>query len=115
MMLDRMDTTSPGQDTLDIDGIIHIPVFDHCQFDALSSLSKQKRDCFQSTLLEMDMNNEEDRIVMMAEGIKERWMPARESGYDTVRAAISKEDICVSPAPYSTGNNPFKSLSVISD
>jgi ABC-type phosphate/phosphonate transport system substrate-binding protein len=113
MMLDRRDTTLPGENNLDLEGVIHIPVFDHCQFDALSSLSKLKRDTFQSALFEMDMNNEDDRAVMIAEGIKERWMPTRESGYDSVRAAISKEDMSVSPAPYSMQKNPFKSLTIV--
>ena len=113
MMFDRRDVCSPGEAALDIDGIIPIPLFDHCQFDALSSLSQSKRDSFQSTLFEMDWSNEEDRAVMMSEGIKEKWMPPRESGYDSVRAAISKEDITVSPSPHSMQNNPFRSLSVI--
>lgn len=113
MMLDRRDVDLQGEDTLDIGGIIHIPVFDHCQFDALSSLSKQKRDSFQGTLFEMDMTNEEDRVVMIAEGIKERWMPPRESGYESVHAAISSEQVSISPAPHSIQNNPFKSLTVV--
>lgn len=112
MMLDRRDMSMPGEEQLNLDDIIRIPVFHHCQFDSLLSVSQDKRDRFQKALFDMDWNNGEDREVMKAEGIKEKWMPCDEVGYATVRSAVSTEDTTISPAPHSVEKNPFKSLSV---
>lgn len=112
MMLDRRDMSIPGEEQLNLDDIIDIPVFHHCQFDSLLSVSRDKRDRFQKALFDMDWNNEEDREVMTAEGIKEKWMPCDEEGYSTVRSAVLMEETAISPMPYSVDKNPFKSLSV---
>jgi hypothetical protein len=112
MMLDRRDMSMPGEEQLNLDDIIHIPVFHHCQFDSLLSVSQDKRDRFQKALFDMDWNNDEDREVMKAEGIKEKWMPCDEQGYATVRSAVSTEVTTISPAPLSVEKNPFRSLSV---
>ena len=73
MMLDRRDKSCPGEDRLDLTNIISVPLFDHCQFDSLPSLSKEKINAFQSALFKMDWNKEIDRVVMQSEGIREKW------------------------------------------
>jgi hypothetical protein len=116
LMLDRRDLSCPGEEKLDIANMLKIPVFDHCQFDCLSSLSLIKRDSFQKALFQMDFNKKEDRGVMVAEGVKEKWVEYRESGYDAVCSSIENEENSIFPRPlHSIESNPFKLLSIISD
>ena len=112
MMLDRRDVSLPGEENLNLDNIINLPLFHHCQFDSLSSVSQDKRDRFQKALFDMNWNDDEDRAVMKAEGIREKWMPCDERGYSTVRDATLKEKTSISPKPYTSDDNPFKSLSI---
>ena len=62
------------------------PVFDHCQFDALAP--SWKTEAFTTALFAMCMANPAHAPVMKLEGIKERWEPPREEGYDVVRRAL---------------------------
>ena len=66
-----------------------IPPFDHCQFDAIENPHKMElfRD-FSMALMEMDMNDPEQKRLMCLEGIKNEWMPPRQEGYDIVRQAM---------------------------
>ena len=115
LMLDRRELTTPGNNKLDLKNMINVPLFDHCQFDCLSTLSIKKQQSFQNTLFSMDWNKPEDQIVMKAEGLRLKWQRPRESGYETVYAAISKEKNIINPLPIHTyTSNPFKSLSIVS-
>ena len=67
----------------------HVPVFDHCQFDCLETLCMSKQKSFMGTLFGMRMENEKAKKVMQLEGIKKEWMPPRETGYATMREAVS--------------------------
>jgi ABC-type phosphate/phosphonate transport system substrate-binding protein len=110
LMYDRRDTTAAGEDLLS-PRLIRVPLFDHCQFDALPSLLPEKREGFRQALMAMDWNCAEDNKVMVQEGIKERWEAPRENGYDILRAAIAKEEVSISPpALHSVQSHPFKSL-----
>ena len=69
MMFDRRDRSVKDDDQL----VIHpqtlpIPLFDHCQFDALPTLPAVKQQAFQQALLAMDWNCPEERVVMQLEG-----------------------------------------------
>lgn len=64
------------------------PAFDHCQFDALASCPEWKRESFSKALFAMDMSKADHKEVMCLEGIKEKWMPHREEGYEVVRKAM---------------------------
>ena len=69
MMFDRRDRTVKNDDQL----VIHphtlpLPLFDHCQFDALPTLPAEKSQAFQQALLAMDWNCPEERKVMELEG-----------------------------------------------
>jgi hypothetical protein len=66
-MFDRRDQLNVGEGKLDLMNIQKVPVFDHCQFDCLSSLSMTKRTAFQEALFRMDFNKTEDREVMISE------------------------------------------------
>lgn len=63
------------------------PVFDHCMFDALPSLSTAKREQFVSTLFSMQWDNPAHRRILELEGLRE-WMPPREEGYESLVAAL---------------------------
>jgi phosphonate transport system substrate-binding protein len=67
LMFDRRDHLNIGDEKLDLINIQHVPVFDHCQFDSLSSLSMMKRIAFQEALFRMDFSKKEDRKVMISE------------------------------------------------
>jgi hypothetical protein len=53
--------------------VAEVPPFDHCQFDALPSMSKDRRQAFSSALFAMDFGDAADRPVMVAEGITSRY------------------------------------------
>lgn len=115
LMLDRRDLSAPGEGNLDLDNLISVPVFDHCQFDCLPSLSREKRESFQTALFQMDWAKDEDRAVMQPEGIREKWVLPSEHGYDSVSAAISTIQVCVAPPPpHTLHSHPFRSLRIIS-
>ncbi len=63
------------------------PGFDHCMFDALPSLDSQRADRFKTALLAMRWDDPRHRRILELEGLKQ-WMPAREPGYDSLRAAL---------------------------
>ena len=72
MMFDRRDQSIKNDDQL----VIHphtlsFPLFDHCQFDALPTLSPEKGQAFQQALLAMDWNCPDERVVMELEGKRE--------------------------------------------
>jgi ABC-type phosphate/phosphonate transport system substrate-binding protein len=114
LMFDRRDISHPRETELS-ELKISVPPFDHCQFDALDTLSSAKQFAFQRALSEMDWNSEKDRKIMELEGIKRSWMPTREQGYDIMRAATEEELNVVFPPPVHTEErHPFKSLCVVS-
>lgn len=66
------------------------PPFDHCMFDALASLPQETIEAFQRALFSMSWNDPRHRRLLELEGLKE-WMPPRESGYESLCAALDKE------------------------
>ncbi len=64
------------------------PPFDHCMFDALPNLDPGKRERFGQALFGMKWDNPEHRRLLELEGLKV-WMPPREQGYDSLRAALA--------------------------
>ena len=115
LMFDRRDKSAPGDDRLS-PHLLPVPVFDHCQFDAVrGTLPAAKQAAFQAALLAMSWQCDEEREVMKLEGIRRTWEGPRESGYDLLRAAIQHEEVAVAPGPLHTPNrHPFRSLKVVS-
>jgi dimethylaniline monooxygenase (N-oxide forming) len=67
----------------------NIPTFDHCQFDAISTPDNgQKLNDFGLSILSMDWENPEQRVLMKLEGIQKKWELPRQTGYDIVRSAM---------------------------
>jgi ABC-type phosphate/phosphonate transport system substrate-binding protein len=64
------------------------PPFDHCMFDALPDLDPGKLDRFKRALFGMQWDVPEHRRLLELEGLK-AWMPPRETGYDSLRAALA--------------------------
>ena len=62
--------------------------FDHCMFDAMPNLDRYKIERFKKALFGMKWEIPEHRRLLEVEGLKV-WMPARESGYDSLRAALA--------------------------
>jgi len=97
---------------------ILIPVFDHCQFDALASLDGAKRESFESAIKGMSMDNPAAQEAMKLEGIVKQWEAPREDGYATMMEALGNEfEAQISPFPLPLhggvdGGHPFASLSV---
>ena len=106
------DVNTGANDALElIPGVI--PPFDHCQFDALPSLSDAKRTAFSDALFAMRMDDENEARVMQQEGIQKQWERPREEGYDAMRAALADEPAVPFPgALFSTNKHPFASLTV---
>jgi phosphonate transport system substrate-binding protein len=67
------------------------PGFDHCMFDALPSLAPAKREGFQRALFAMSWSDPNHRRLLELEGLKQ-WMPPREEGYDSLRAALTEQN-----------------------
>ncbi len=65
------------------------PPFDHCMFDARPDLDEGKIERFRHALFAMKWENPEHRRLLELEGLKE-WMPPRESGYESLRAALAE-------------------------
>jgi ABC-type phosphate/phosphonate transport system substrate-binding protein len=57
-------------------------------FDALSDLEPDKTERFQRALFGMKWQIPEHRRLLELEGLK-AWMPPREAGYDSLRAALA--------------------------
>jgi phosphonate transport system substrate-binding protein len=66
------------------------PGFDHCMFDALPTLSAQKSEAFRKSLFSMKWENPSHRRLLELEGLRE-WLPPREEGYDSLRAALDSQ------------------------
>ena len=66
------------------------PGFDHCMFDALPTLSTQKIESFKKALFAMSWDVPAHRKILELEGLKQ-WMPPRDEGYRTLRAALDHE------------------------
>jgi len=66
------------------------PPFDHCMFDALSTLSPDEADAFRAALLAMVWENPAHRRLLEMEGLR-RWMPPREEGYRALVAALDRQ------------------------
>lgn len=66
------------------------PGFDHCMFDALPDADAAKLERFQTALFSMRWENPDHRRLLELEGLKE-WMPPREEGYDSLRAAVVEQ------------------------
>lgn len=79
-------------DTSLIQSVWTSPPFDHCMFDALSTLDEGKVGRFKNTLFSMDWDNPDHRRLLELEGLKE-WKEPREHGYDSLRAAVSNQGL----------------------
>jgi phosphonate transport system substrate-binding protein len=77
-------------DTSLIQSVWTSPGFDHCMFDALPDLDAGKIERFKAALFSMTWENPDHRRLLELEGLKE-WKPAREEGYDSLRAAIQDQ------------------------
>jgi ABC-type phosphate/phosphonate transport system substrate-binding protein len=75
-------------DTSLIQSLWTTPPFDHCMFDALSDLEPGKIERFKRALFGMTWEVPEHRRLLELEGLK-AWMPPREAGYDSLRAALA--------------------------
>lgn len=70
-----------------IESLWTTPPFDHCMFDALPSLDPGKKERFERALFGMKWEHPDHRRLLELEGLKV-WMPPREQGYDSLRAAL---------------------------
>jgi ABC-type phosphate/phosphonate transport system substrate-binding protein len=75
-----------------IDVVWTSPPFDHCMFDALESLPETTAAAFQRALFSMSWEDPRHRRLLELEGLKE-WMPARESGYESLCAALEEQGL----------------------
>ncbi|MBI1817468.1 MAG: phosphate/phosphite/phosphonate ABC transporter substrate-binding protein [Deltaproteobacteria bacterium] len=66
------------------------PGFDHCMFDAHPNIASEKLDAFKRALFAMQWENPAHRRLMELEGLR-KWMPPREEGYDSLRAALDDQ------------------------
>ena len=64
------------------------PGFDHCMFDALPALSKEKIEGFRRALFAMRWDDPCHRRLMEMEGLRE-WVEPREEGYQSLVAALT--------------------------
>ena len=69
------------------------PPFDHCMFDALPDLEAAKIERFKKALFGMKWDVPAHRRLLELEGLKV-WMPPRENGYESLRAALANPTIC---------------------
>jgi ABC-type phosphate/phosphonate transport system substrate-binding protein len=68
------------------------PPFDHCMFDALPSLEGDRAEAFQRALFAMSWDDPAQRRILELEGLRQ-WLPAREDGYRSLRAALDAQDL----------------------
>jgi ABC-type phosphate/phosphonate transport system substrate-binding protein len=66
------------------------PPFDHCMFDGLPTLPKERAEAFQRALFAMHWDDPRHRRLMELEGLKQ-WMPPREEGYTSLRKALDDQ------------------------
>jgi phosphonate transport system substrate-binding protein len=66
------------------------PGFDHCMFDALPTLDKEKVESFKRGLFAMKWDNPRHRKLLELEGLRE-WLPPRESGYESLQNALKQQ------------------------
>ena len=66
------------------------PPYDHCIFDALDTLPAEKADGFTRALFAMQWDDPRHRKLMEMEMLKQ-WLPPREEGYDSLRAALDAQ------------------------
>ena len=85
-----MELVAGHVDTSLLTSIWTSPPFDHCMFDALPTLDKGKIKRFKSALFAMSWDNPDHRRLLELEGLKQ-WLPAREEGYDSLRAAVAEQ------------------------
>lgn len=78
-------------DTQTLESVWVSPPFDHCMFDALPTLDPNKVQGFNRALFAMHWENPHHRPILEMEGLKQ-WMPPRESGYDSLRHALSESN-----------------------
>jgi phosphonate transport system substrate-binding protein len=113
LMYQRALGSGEDLDALEILSCDPVPPFDHCQFDALPTLSAKKREDFERLLFAMDIKKAEHRPVMQAEGITERWERPREEGYKAMHDALADEPVVPMAGPlYKTESHPFKKMTV---
>jgi ABC-type phosphate/phosphonate transport system substrate-binding protein len=72
-----------------VDVLWTTPPFDHCMFDALPTLPKDKIERFQRALFGMRWDDPRHRRLLELEGLKQ-WMPPREEGYASLRMALDR-------------------------
>ncbi|HTL10952.1 MAG TPA: PhnD/SsuA/transferrin family substrate-binding protein [Bdellovibrionota bacterium] len=63
--------------------------FDHCMFDGRPGLEADRADAFQKALFAMKWEDPKHRRILEMEGLRQ-WMPARESGYQDLIAALDR-------------------------
>lgn len=85
-----MEQAAGHIDTSLLKSIWTSPPFDHCMFDALPTLNAEKIQRFKSALFAMRWDNPTHRRLLELEGLKQ-WMPPRENGYDSLRAAVAEQ------------------------
>ena len=68
------------------------PPFDHCMFDALPGLDEGRVQAFQRALFAMSWEDPAHRRILELEGLRQ-WLPAREEGYQSLRAALDAQDL----------------------
>jgi len=65
------------------------PGFDHCMFDAMPGLGETRVRAFQDALFAMSWDDPAHRRLLELEGLRQ-WMPPRETGYESLRAALDE-------------------------
>jgi phosphonate transport system substrate-binding protein len=68
------------------------PPFDHCMFDALPDLEPERIQAFQRALFAMSWETPEHRRILELEGLRQ-WLPPREEGYQSLRAALDAQGL----------------------
>jgi ABC-type phosphate/phosphonate transport system substrate-binding protein len=67
------------------------PPFDHCMFDALPSLPREKQEAFRRGLFAMQWDDPSHRRLLELEGLRQ-WMEPREEGYRSLIAALDDQN-----------------------
>jgi ABC-type phosphate/phosphonate transport system substrate-binding protein len=77
-------------DTTRVESAWTTPGFDHCMFDALPTLDQNKAESFKKALFAMSWEDPAHRQILELEGLRQ-WMPPREEGYESLRAALTAQ------------------------
>ncbi len=72
-----------------LDSLWTTPAYDHCMFDALTSIDTKKAKQFTDALFSMKWENAQHRKLLELEGLKE-WQGPREQGYETLWKAVER-------------------------